>query len=127
MPRYMPNRHSGEVEVWLYPCRTPALEAGGYSSYRRLGGLSSPQRIAIPTTLFERRVKKHRALVLSIVSCGYETLSLTLRDEHRLLVFENRVLRKVFGPKREQVTGDWTKLLNDLVYSSFSLFHTVVY
>jgi hypothetical protein len=43
-------------------------------------------------------------------------LSLTLREEHRLLVFENRLLRKVFGPKREEVMGDWTKLLNDLVY-----------
>ena len=49
---------------------------------------------------------------------GCETWSLTLRDEHRLRVFENRVLRKVFGPKRDEVTGEWRKLheekLNDL-------------
>ena len=50
-----------------------------------------------------------------------ETWSLTLREETRLRVFENRVLRKVFGPKREEGTGEWRKLhneqLNDL-YSS---------
>ena len=47
--------------------------------------------------------------------------SVTLREEHRLRVFENRVLRRIFGPKRDEVTGDWRKLhneeLNDL-YSS---------
>jgi len=52
---------------------------------------------------------------------GCETWSLTLREEHRLRVFENRVLRRVFGPKRDEVTGEWRKLhnedLNDLYYS----------
>jgi hypothetical protein len=45
-----------------------------------------------------------------VVLYGYETWSLTLRDEHRLRVFENRVLRRIFGPKRDDVTGDWRKL-----------------
>ena len=53
-----------------------------------------------------------------------ETWSLTLREEHRLRVFENRVLRRIFGPKRDGVTGEWRKLhneeLNDL-YSSPSI------
>jgi hypothetical protein len=44
---------------------------------------------------------------------GCETLSLTLREEHRLRVFENRVLRRIFGPKRDEVTGEWRKLHND--------------
>jgi len=52
---------------------------------------------------------------------GYETWSLILREERRLKVFENRTLRRIFGPKRDQVTGEWGKLhkeeLNDL-YSS---------
>jgi hypothetical protein len=39
--------------------------------------------------------------------------SLTLREEHRLRVFENRVLRKIFGPKRDEVTGEWRKLHNE--------------
>jgi hypothetical protein len=38
-----------------------------------------------------------------------ETWYLTLREEHRLRVFENRVLRRIFGPKRDEVTGDWRK------------------
>jgi hypothetical protein len=53
---------------------------------------------------------------------GCETWSLTLREKHRLRVFENRVLRRVFGPKRDEVTGEWRKLhneeLNDLYFLS---------
>jgi hypothetical protein len=42
-----------------------------------------------------------------------ETWSLTLREKHRLRVFENRVLRRIFGPKRDEVTGGWRKLHNE--------------
>ena len=60
-------------------------------------------------------------LFLPVVLYGCETWSLTLREEHRLRVFENRVLRRIFGPKRVGLTGEWRKLhneeLNDL-YSS---------
>jgi hypothetical protein len=55
---------------------------------------------------------------------GCETWSLTLREEHRLRVFENRVLRRIFGQKRGEVTGEWRKLHNeDLrdLYSSPSI------
>jgi hypothetical protein len=44
---------------------------------------------------------------------GCETWSLTLREEHRLRVFENRVLRRIFVPKRDEVTGEWRKLHNE--------------
>jgi hypothetical protein len=44
---------------------------------------------------------------------GCETWSLTFREEHRLRVFENRVLTRIFGPKRDGVTGEWRKLHND--------------
>ena len=43
---------------------------------------------------------------------GCETWSLTLREEHRLRVFENMVLKRIFGPKRDEVTGEWRKLHN---------------
>jgi hypothetical protein len=56
--------------------------------------------------------------ILPVVLYGCETWSLTLREERRLKVSENRVLRRVFGPKRDEVTGEWRKLhvekLNDL-------------
>jgi hypothetical protein len=48
-----------------------------------------------------------------VVLYGCETWSLTLREEHRLRVFENRVLRRMFGPKRGEVTGGWRKLHNE--------------
>jgi hypothetical protein len=45
-----------------------------------------------------------------VVLYGYETWSLSLREEHRLRAFEKSVLRRIFGPKRDEVTGDWRKL-----------------
>jgi hypothetical protein len=47
--------------------------------------------------------------ILSVFLYGCETWFLTLREEHRLRVFENRVLRRIFGPKRDEVTGGWRK------------------
>jgi hypothetical protein len=47
-------------------------------------------------------------------------LSLTLREEHKLRVFENRVLRRIFGPKRDEVTGGWRKLHNYELHGLYS-------
>jgi hypothetical protein len=49
-----------------------------------------------------------------------ETWSLTLREEHILRLFENRVLRRIFGPKRDEVTGEWRKLHNDELHDLYS-------
>jgi len=57
------------------------------------------------------KIKIYRTITLSVVLYGCVTWSLTLREERRLRVFENRVLR-IFGPKRDEVTGDWRKLHN---------------
>jgi len=51
---------------------------------------------------------------------GCETLSLTLREERRLRVFENRVLRRIFGPRRDEVTREWNKLHNDELNDMYS-------
>ena len=56
-----------------------------------------------------------------MVLYGCETWSLTLREEGRLRVFENRVLRRVFGPKMDEVTGDWRKLHNEELNDLYSL------
>jgi len=58
-------------------------------------------------------VKIYRTIILPVVLYGCETWSLTLREERRLRVFENRVLGRVFGPKRDEVTGEWRKLHNE--------------
>ena len=66
------------------------------------------------------KIKIYRSIMLPVVLYGCETWSLTLREERRLRVFESRVLRRIFGHKRDKVTGEWRKLckeLNDL-YSS---------
>ena len=66
-----------------------------------------------------------RTISLPFVWYGCETWSVTLREEPRLRMFENRVLRRIFGPKRDEVRGEWRKVhsgeLNDL-YSSQILF-----
>jgi hypothetical protein len=67
------------------------------------------------------KIKIHRNTILTVVLYGCETWSLTLKEERRLRVFENRVLRRIFGPKRDEVTGELSKLhneeLNDLHFS----------
>ena len=67
------------------------------------------------------KIKIYRTIILPVVLYGCEIWSLTLREEHRLRVFENRVLRGIFGPRRDGVRGEWRKLhnegLNDLYCS----------
>jgi hypothetical protein len=55
-----------------------------------------------------------------VVLYGYKTWSLTVREEHKLRVFENRVLRRIFGPKRDGVTGGWRKLCNEELHNLYS-------
>jgi hypothetical protein len=65
------------------------------------------------------KIKIYKAVILPVVLYGCETWSLTLREERRLRVFENRVLRRIFGPKREE-DGSWRKLHNDELHSLYS-------
>jgi hypothetical protein len=66
------------------------------------------------------KIKIYRNIVLLVVLYGCETWSLTFREKRRLRVFENMMLRRIFGPKRDEVTGEWRKLhneeLNDLYW-----------
>jgi len=74
------------------------------------------------------KIKTYRTINLPVVLYGFETLSLTLREERKLRLFENKVLRRIFGSKKEEVTGEWRKLhnetLNDL-YSSPNIFQVI--
>ena len=67
------------------------------------------------------KIKIYRTIILPVVMCGCESWSLTLREERRVRVFENRVLRRVFGPKRDEVTGEWKKLHNEELSDLYSL------
>jgi hypothetical protein len=64
--------------------------------------------IASPSRLLSRnvKVKIYKTITLPVVLYGCEIWSLTLREEHILRVFENRVLRRIFGPKRDEMTGE---------------------
>ena len=55
---------------------------------------------------------RYKDLILPVIVDGFETWPLTLRAEYYLRVFEKRVLRKIFGPKRDEVTGEWWRLYN---------------
>jgi len=67
------------------------------------------------------KIKVYRTIILPVVLYGCEIWSLTFREERRLRVFENRVLRRVFGPKRDKVTGEWRKLHNEELRDIYSL------
>ena len=67
------------------------------------------------------KIKIYRIIILPVLLYGCEASSLTLREERKLRVFENMVLRRIFGPRRDEVTGEWRRLhneeLNDLYCS----------
>jgi hypothetical protein len=75
----------------------------------------------LPSRLISKnlKIKIYKTVILTVVLYGCEILSLTLREEHRLRDFENRVLRRIFGPTREE-DGSWRKLHNDEIHSLYS-------
>jgi hypothetical protein len=66
------------------------------------------------------KTKIHRTIILPVVLYGCETWSVTLREEHRLRVLENRVLRGIFGPKKNEVTGEWRRLRKEELHDLYS-------
>jgi hypothetical protein len=72
------------------------------------------------------KIRKYKTIILPVVLYGCKTWSLTLREEHRLKMFENRVLRRIFGPKTDEVTGDWRKLHNEELHNLYSLPNIII-
>ena len=71
--------------------------------------------------LFKKlKVNTYKTIILLVALYGCETWYLTFREEHRLRVFENKVLRKSFGAKRNEITGEWRKLHNSALHSLYS-------
>ena len=67
-----------------------------------------------PSSLLSKniKVKMYRTVILPVVVYGCEMWSLTLMEERRQRVFENRVVRRIFGPERDEVRGEWSSLIN---------------
>jgi hypothetical protein len=81
----------------------------------------SVQNLLSPSLLSKNlKIKIYRTIILPVVLYECETWSLTLRGERRLKLFENRVLRRIFEPKREKVTRKWKKLHNEELNNLYS-------
>jgi hypothetical protein len=88
----------------------------GNTCYRSVQSLLSSRLLSTNV-----KVKIHKTIILPVVLYGSETWCLTLREENRLRVFEKRVLKRIFGPKRDELTGEWRKLHSEelrILYSS---------
>jgi hypothetical protein len=87
----------------------------GNTCYHSVQNLSSFRLLSKNT-----KIKVHWTIILPVVLYGCETWSLILWEEQRLTVFENRVLRKIFGPKRDKVTEEWRTLHNEKLNGLYS-------
>jgi hypothetical protein len=65
------------------------------------------------------KIRLYKTIILPVVLYGCNTWSLTLREQQRLWVFENRVRRRIFGPKKDEVMGGWTKLHNEELHNLY--------
>jgi hypothetical protein len=79
-------------------------------------------QILLSSNLLPRniKVKIYKTIILPVILYGCETWSFTLREEHRLRVFENRFLRRIFGSKRDEVTGEWRKFHSEELHNLYS-------
>ena len=72
------------------------------------------------------KIKTYRIIILPVVLCGCETWPFTLREKRRLRVFENRVLRKKFGPEKDEVTEKWIRPQNGELDGLYSLANIIL-
>jgi hypothetical protein len=87
----------------------------GNACYHSVQSLLSARLLSTNLT-----VKIYKTIILPLVLCGCETWSITLREKHGLRVFENRVLRRIFGPNRDEVSGEWRKLHSGELHNLYS-------
>jgi hypothetical protein len=87
----------------------------GNACYHSVQNLLSPRLLSKNV-----KVRIYKTIILPVVLYGCEIWSLTLREEHKLRVFENRVLMRIFGPKRDGVMGGWRKLHNEELHDLYS-------
>jgi hypothetical protein len=79
-----------------------------------------PEPSVFSSAIGKVTIRIYETIILTVDLYGCETLSLTLKEIHRLREFENRVPRKIFGPKRDEVTGEWRKLHNEELRDLYS-------
>jgi hypothetical protein len=111
---------------WQFSLQAASPETFGYVLYLpsriHVDGVALNEEYDTSAHLISEKnlkIKIYKTVILPVVLYGCETWSVTLREEHKLIVFENRVLRRIFGPKREK-DGSWRKLYNDELHSLYS-------
>ena len=127
------NWHSYETDTCASGWTDPFVESKqwkrdlgfgtwNFGSLNRSGSLTEVARKLAWYKLLSKntKIKIYGNIILSVVLYGCETSSLTLREERRLRVFEKRVLRRIFGPKRDEVTGEWRNLQNEELNDLYS-------
>jgi hypothetical protein len=86
---------------------------------RRLNSGNACNHSVSSTVKKNVKVRIYKTIILPVVLYGCETWSLTVREEHKLMVFENRVLMRIFGLKKDGVTGGWRKLHNKELHNLY--------
>ena len=104
-----PPRKTGSIDESL--SRPKSGNACYHSVQNLLSSSSLPKNV---------KIKIYRTIILPVVLYGCATWSLTIREECRLIVFENKVLKRIFGPKRDEMTGEWRRLHNKELYAFHS-------
>jgi hypothetical protein len=116
-------------EVQIFGNNINRSNTGRYYEQTIQGMLPTIRFSPLTSRLLSRKVKVniYKTIILPVVLYGCEICSLTLREDHTLRVFENRVLRRIFGPKRDEVT-EWRKLHNEelhILYSSTNIIRQI--
>ncbi|KAJ4445815.1 hypothetical protein ANN_12500 [Periplaneta americana] len=115
---------AGQRQIQMERSLTPVSERVGVGGARDMHSYhcepQCAQALIIQSAVQNLKVRIYKTVILPVLLYGCETWTLTLREEHRLRVFENKVLRKIFGAKRDEVTGEWRKLHNTELHALYS-------